>query len=201
VAHGIAGPLALISTAVRRGVIVNGHGEAIATICGWFDQWQAGQGRHSWWPEVITLEELQAGTTAHAGPHRPSWCYGTPGVCRAQQLAAIALGDLPRARKAEQAMLGCLGDQRQLAHLGDAGLCHGWAGLVHTAGRVAADAHTSQLATAITTAAEQVDQHLPARSAPASGGLLEGAAGVKLAAAGTHESRAGPAWDDCLLVN
>ena len=67
-AHGIAGPLALMSAAMRRGVIVHGHGDAIAAICAWFDQWQAGQSRQTWWPEVISLDDLRAGAIPHAGP-------------------------------------------------------------------------------------------------------------------------------------
>lgn len=100
---------------------------------------------------------------------------------------------------AEQALTGCLTDDRQLAHLADAGLCHGWAGLVHTARRAAADANTSELATAVTGAADRMRQHLHARGAPADGGLLEGAAGVTLV--DTPTARAGPAWDTCLLVS
>jgi lantibiotic biosynthesis protein len=57
VAHGIAGPLALMSTAMRREVIVPGHSDSIGTICSWFDQWQKGQGRHTWWPEIISLDD------------------------------------------------------------------------------------------------------------------------------------------------
>jgi hypothetical protein len=114
-AHGIAGPLALLSAAMRRGVIVDGHHEAIHAICAWLDQWRAGQGRQTSWPEVINRDELRTHTVAYAGPHRPSWCYGTPGIARAQQIAGIAVGDARRARVAERALIGCLTDDRQLA--------------------------------------------------------------------------------------
>ena len=42
--------------------------------------------------------------------------------------------------------LGCLIDPPQLALIIDSGLCHGFAGLLHTTWRMAADAHTPQIA-------------------------------------------------------
>ena len=206
-AHGIAGPLALLSTAMRQGTIVDGHREAIATIGGWLDRWQQGQAQHAWWPEVIDYAELRADAPSSTGPERPSWCYGTPGIARAQQLAAAAAGDPERARLAEQALLGCLTDERQLAHLADAGLCHGWAGLVHTARRAATDiaASAEELATATGTAAGRMREHVRKHGAPTDGGFLEGAAGVALVEEARYDvaavSTAGPTWDTCLLLS
>lgn len=202
-AHGISGPLALLSAAMRRGIIVNWHRDAIHTICAWLDQWQQGQAQQTWWPEVIDRSEMRTGTLSLVGPHRPSWCYGTPGIARAQHLAAIAAGDPARARIAEQALLGCLTDERQLAHLTDAGLCHGWAGLVHTARRAATDADTSELATAASAAAKRMRQHLREHGAPTDDGFLEGAAGVVLVDTARHTATAAawPRWDSCLLVS
>lgn len=65
------------------------------------------------------------------GPQRPSWCYGTPGLARAQQLAALALTDPRRQQLAEHALAGYVSDVRQLSQLRDASVCHGWAGLRH----------------------------------------------------------------------
>jgi hypothetical protein len=198
-AHGIAGPLALLSVAMRRGIIVNRHGDAIHTICAWLDRWQQSHAERAWWPEVIDRDEMRTGGLAVAGPHRPSWCYGTPGIARAQHLAAIATRDQTRARLAEHALAGCLTDERQLAHLTDAGLCHGWAGLVHTARRAAADAITSDLAAAVDIAATRMRRHLHEHGTPAADGLLEGAAGVALVQIPSPATQ--PTWDTCLLVN
>jgi hypothetical protein len=200
-AHGISGPLALLSAAMRRGTIVNGHADAIGTICAWLDRWRHGHGRQAWWPEVIDRAELRTGAVPLTGPHRPSWCYGIPGVARAQQLAALAVGDPARARLAVQALIECLTDDRQLAHLTEAGLCHGWAGLVHTARRAATDANSSELATAADAAARRMRQHLRDHGAPAEDGLLEGAAGVAVVdTARTTVPPVRPAWDTCLLL-
>ncbi len=112
-AHGISGPLALLSAAARRGVTVTGHADAIRRICGWLDQWRNGTATQAWWPGMISLPEYRACTIQQPGPGRPSWCYGTPGLARAQQLAALALADPRRQRHAEQALAGCITDEAQ----------------------------------------------------------------------------------------
>jgi lantibiotic biosynthesis protein len=201
-AHGIAGPLALLSTAALRGILIAGQVDAIGTIGAWYDRWQTGTGRQASWPEVIDLRELRAGTAAHPGPHRPSWCYGTPGIARAHQLAGHLTGDERRTDTAEQALLGCLTDDRQLAQLTDAGLCHGWAGLVHTARGAAADAANPALTTAARTAADRMSCHVGEHGPPPGVGLLAGAAGVVLVDSAGHNAPAptGARWDACLLV-
>jgi membrane-associated phospholipid phosphatase len=39
-AHGIAGPLALLAQSLRRGITVDGQRDAIAVICEWLDTWR-----------------------------------------------------------------------------------------------------------------------------------------------------------------
>jgi hypothetical protein len=200
-AHGIAGPLALLSATLRRGITVPGHAKAIERICAWLDQWQTGTGAHAWWPEMISRQEHALGFTTQAGPGRPSWCYGTPGLARAQQLAALALGDPRRQRHAELALAGGVTDERQLARLTDASLCHGWAGLLQTAWRVAADAHNPgqfDLPQLLHRTQRFLHDHEPT----AAEGLLDGVAGTRLA---IHTVTVGSApvsgWDACLLLD
>ena len=50
-AHGIAGPLALLSLAKRRRITVQGHDEAIERICHWLDMWRQATPAGAWWPE------------------------------------------------------------------------------------------------------------------------------------------------------
>jgi hypothetical protein len=200
-AHGIAGPLALLSLAMRRGITVAGQADAIARICGWLDQWRTGTGTRAWWPETVTASQHRAGMLRQTGPGRPSWCYGTPGLARAQQLAGLALADPRRQRLAEQALAGCLADQRQLAQLGDASLCHGWAGLLQTAWRVAADADDPE-PFAVPRLLQRLEQQVGSDDAPTDGGLLEGVAGARLARH-TVAMDVPPAsgWDACLLLD
>lgn len=125
VAHGISGVLAFLGTALRRGITVDGHCEAIATICVHLDTWRHDDDPGPWWPEWITQDELRTGRSRQHSPLRPSWCYGTPGIARAQQIAAIATGDAARQQIAEHALAACLSDTAQLSRITDNSLCHG----------------------------------------------------------------------------
>ncbi|EIV91313.1 lanthionine synthetase C family protein [Frankia sp. QA3] len=191
VAHGIAGPLALLALTHLDGVHVDGQTEAITRIVRWLDSWQ----RHAregaaWWPQTVTLSDLECAEPAQTGPLRPSWCYGTPGIARAQQLAARALGDTTRQHNAETAFVACITDPMQLGRLVDRGLCHGTAGLLTAARRITADA---LIPISIGPLAHLHQHTMPATTEPA--GFLDGAAGVDLVAAGTATS-----WDACLLL-
>ncbi len=91
-----------------------------------------------WWPHWITRAELRAGRPQGRPRAAPSWCYGSTGIARALQLAAIATGDRDRQDAAETALAASLADD-QLDRATDAGLCHGLAGLYQTAYRAAQD--------------------------------------------------------------
>jgi hypothetical protein len=201
-AHGIVGPLALLSTTMLRGIIVTGHTDAIGAICAWLDRWRAGRGRQAWWPEVIGRDELRTLTVVCPGPGRPSWCYGTPGIAWAQQLASRALSDTRRADIAEQALVGCLTDEHQLARIADAGLCHGWAGLAYIAQRATADVVNGDLVTAANVVIGRMRSHIREHDVLADDGFLEGAAGVELVdrTSDRPASPTGARWDTCLLL-
>jgi hypothetical protein len=203
-AHGIGGPLALLSTAMRRGITVSGQATAINTIGQWLDQRRAGTGNRAWWPGLISRRELDCRHSHPAGPQRPSWCYGTPGIARAQQLAGLAIGDSNRQHAAEQALAGCVADDRQLAQLEDASLCHGWAGLVLATWRASMDATSGSALPALIPQLSNQLRITAAHNLPASaeGGFLLGTDGVELAqqtiAAGWPPECL---WDACLLLD
>ncbi|MFF7845733.1 lanthionine synthetase C family protein [Streptomyces ossamyceticus] len=212
-AHGIGGVLALLALAARHGTVVDGQDEALGRILAWLDHWQEDTGRGPAWPYWITRGGLRTGRLAPSAPRRPSWCYGTAGLARAQQLAALALGDTGRQVDAENALLAALTDPTQLKATTDNALCHGFAGLAHVAARAADDAHTStvgQLRAMIPAllAAVHPPGTDPAHAATTlmqdeerGPGLLDGAAGIALAL--LAPSTAAPprsAWDACLLI-
>ena len=200
-AHGIAGPLALLSTAMRRGITVGGHADAIARICAAFDRHQCGTADRPWWPESISRPNWTTRAYSQRLPPRPSWCYGVPGQARAQHLAAIALADPIRQRDAEHALNACLHDPRQLRQLVDASVCHGWAGLVLTAWRAAADAQHIDIIDSLPPAIADFRDFLTGFRPPMSHGLLEGATGVRLTSLTvTAKEATFPAWDACLLI-
>ncbi|NYI04861.1 lanthionine synthetase C family protein [Allostreptomyces psammosilenae] len=212
-AHGIGGVLALLALAARHGTCVNGHSEALRRILAWLDRWPEDAGRGPAWPYWVTRRELRSGHRAPSAPRRPSWCYGTAGLARAQQLAALALGDPRRQVYAENALVAALTDPAQLKATTDNGLCHGFAGLAHLAARAADDAHPStigQLRATIPALLAAVHPpgtdptHAATRLMQDGGrgpGLLDGAAGIGLAllASSTAAPPRTP-WDACLLI-
>ena len=200
-AHGITGPLALLGQALRRGISVDGQHEAIVAIGDWLDSWRQDGEAGPWWPEWITLAELRAAHPNQPGPARPSWCYGTPGIARAGQLASIAVGDTGRQQMYEQALVGCLDDPVQQSHIADSGLCHGWAGLYQTVWRCSQDAETAALAKHLPGLATRL-AHRASRELAANRGFLDGTAGIALA---LHTAALNSApisgWDACLLID
>ncbi|GAA4693927.1 Lanthionine synthetase C-like protein [Promicromonospora umidemergens] len=199
-AHGITGVLALLATCARRGIRVDGQAAAIVRIRDWIEAWRQPGTAGTWWPERITLPEHDTGVLVQTAARRPSWCYGTPGIARALQLAAIALGDEGRQRDAETTLARCITDPAQLDLVTDASLCHGWAGIVATVRRAAADAITPDLAPTfghLTSRLVLHAAHLDPRSTP---GLINGTAGVGLV---LHEATTTeqPDWATCLLID
>lgn len=194
IAHGITGVLALLSLALRDGLTVPGQREAIETICAWLDAWQQNHHGHPWWPETVSLDDIRRGRPAQRRPPRPSWCYGTPGISRAMQLAALATGDSARATLAVSAVIGCLTDLRQTGLIIDRGLCHGAAGLHMTVASIAADTSRPLPDTA--------NLLLRQRAHPAEPtGFLTGSAGHALALH-AFAARKPPAttWDTAMLL-
>ncbi|MEU6028643.1 lanthionine synthetase C family protein [Streptomyces tauricus] len=212
-AHGIGGVLALLALAARKGSVTDGHHAALRTILAWLDRWKEETGGGPVWPYWVTQGELRSGRLGWSVPRRPSWCYGAAGLVRAQQLAALALGDASRQIDAENAFAAALTDPEQLKATTDNGLCHGFAGLAHAAARTADDAQPSTagrlraaipaLLAAVTPPRTDPDRMATALIQDEGGGpgLLNGAVGIALAL--LAPSTAAPprsAWDACLLI-
>jgi hypothetical protein len=202
----LQGPLALFAQAARRGITVEGQQGAIETICSWLDTWQQDSATGPWWPECVSHRELHARRTSQPGPQRPSWCYGTPGIARALQLAGIATADTRRRQLAEHALAGCISDFAQLRRITAASLCHGSAGFHRTTRRIAADALTPALSAHLPSLADALlRSHALAREDGGTrppGGLLEGRAGLTLALhAAARPDPPVTGWDSFLLIN
>lgn len=195
-AHGAAGVLALLALTYRFGVQVSGHAEAISRICATLDCWRCQDHSRTWWPPWISTPIPEP--TPHPGA--PTWCYGTAGLARAQQLAGLALHDPGRQRLAESAMYTCLDDQEQTSLLTTPGLCHGTAGIAQTLERMMQDQSSRpdgfDLRRHQTFLRKRLTAGSPAVSTP---GLLNGAAGIALVAETPTLSRA-LLWDRFLLL-
>ncbi|GAA0584435.1 lanthionine synthetase C family protein [Kribbella sandramycini] len=199
IAHGISGPLALLSIAAQHGHLIPGQTDAIQTICSWLDHWQ----QDTWWPGTITKHEHDSDQLQQAGPQRPSWCYGTPGIARAQQLAGLALADRTRQHRAETALLNCVTDDIQHAQLGDTTLCHGWSGLLQATIRAADDAAPGgPLTRQLPDLRRRQEILVESRTSQHRPELLEGSTGIQLVQlSAMSTTNAMQAWDACLLLS
>ncbi|MFH7338551.1 lanthionine synthetase C family protein [Streptomyces sp. KHY 26] len=197
-AHGITGPLLLLAQALRRGISVKGHREALWRICEHLDTWCQIGPSGPWWPEHISRRDLARGRPHHDFPSRPSWCYGTTGIARAGQLAGIALRAPNVQEFYEDALYRALTDPEQLDQVTDSGLCHGWAGIYQTATRAAADALDLRLQAL----PRRLSSILAANAHPnlSETGLINGGAGTALALT-TCASAPNTGWDACLLID
>lgn len=191
-AHGITGPLALLALAKLRGIIVPGHQDAMMRICRWLDQLRQSDHRGTRWPRWVTET-----ATAPTHPGAPSWCYGTPGLARAQQLAAKALEDPDRQRMAERALLYCLSNPSQLDQLTDRGLCHGVGGLLRVVLRASQDAEDPSV---FTDHVPHLNERFLAAGPPTDTGFLDGTAGGVMAFQNAEEAPSPCDWDACLLL-
>ncbi len=204
-AHGIAGPIALLSTAQAAGWSVAGQAAAIKDAAQWLLHWRD---NHTFsWPPYVTGDELDRGTAGPAAGRRDAWCYGAPGIGRALSLAGLALTDQPLAEAGEAAIASLADRSAELWDVDGPTLCHGNAGVLQCA--AASPAVTRDRAAAAVTA--MFDQqrafafrHLENNFASDWPGLLTGAAGTALALA-DHGDLAVPTvparWDSVLLLS
>ncbi|MEU9603241.1 lanthionine synthetase C family protein [Streptomyces sp. NPDC048057] len=224
-AHGICGPLALLSLAYRAGHRVPGTLAAVRRITDWLlSHAYADERGHTSWPGRVAFEEeTGAARVAPSTTARPGWCYGISGIVGTLHLAGMALADESTSRLAVVTLSALL--RRPIAELGgeDPGFCHGLAGVLHAGVRLArqtGDAElwrgADRLAAALTslydvgsvfgyrqlvrTAAGPVYLESPA--------LIDGAAGVALALLTYAQTRGtGPqdppptAWDAVFLTS
>jgi hypothetical protein len=222
--HGVAGPLAVLSLALRAGVSVPGQHEAVETIA----RWLADRVRHDdhgpFWPSYVTFEEEVGDMTTARPQTRAAWCYGTPGVARALQLASIALSEPAWGNLAAAAMRSLLDRPQDDWLIRDGSVCHGAAGLLHLTTTIAADSADPGLRSRLPGLAQWAldflcadtasgflvppPPDLPARPEPGGYrlGLLEGASGIALALgqfAGVLDPGPDPAvpWDAALLLH
>jgi lantibiotic biosynthesis protein len=203
-AHGIAGPLALLSTAATAGWLVSGQTDAIRTAAAWLLTWQ--EPRTATWSPRLTGTELdqQSAPTPAAG-RRDAWCYGSPGISHALTAASQALGDPRPARAARTAIVALSARPARCWDTEGPAICHGTAGVLQctadhpVTARLAASALTAALHPRHTFAVQNIHTRTPADDP----GLLTGAAGIALALAdhGGMLPRTPTRWDAALLLS
>ncbi|MGW1787580.1 lanthionine synthetase C family protein [Streptomyces tubercidicus] len=229
-AHGICGPLALLSLAHRSGHRVPGMTDALRRMADWVVSVGYSDGTGMRWHGRVAASEA-AGAPSRpsargAGARsRPGWCYGTSGIAWALYLAGRALGDHRLTSLAEEAIGGLLRRPLDAAVSTDPGFCHGRAGILHTVSRMAAATGRTDWWTAADALARELVAEYDAGTpfgyrqvvppSPLSGpalhrvhnpGLLDGAAGIALVLADYADARRGVAvdevsgWDAAVLM-
>ncbi|WP_367435282.1 lanthionine synthetase LanC family protein [Streptomyces celluloflavus] len=190
-AHGVAGPLALLATAHRAGHTLPGQRDAIHTAANWLLTWQTPE--RTWPPHISgdALDGTPPGTTALIRGRTTAWCYGTPGIATALANAGHAL-DLPTLNHTAAAAMTALATRPPDDwDIEGTALCHGSAGVLQSASRLTCQPVIDHIAP--TTLATSVN------SRPR--GFLTGHAGTALALAdlGDLLPRAMDHWD-CLIL-
>ncbi|MGV9349449.1 lanthionine synthetase C family protein [Streptomyces spiralis] len=203
IAHGMPGPLALLALSSRAGITVDGQDKALDDAITFLTTWaQPSREGTIQWPEHLCLNDFLNGPAGGAAPGRPSWCYGTPGIGRALQLAALTRRNEAARQFAEHVVLGSITNSRQLSQLPDITLCHGWAGLLLTCDRIASDAMTPAIAKELPALRAHLSAHMVRHDIPKNAGLLSGSAGVLLALHTlSTPRRTDLGWETCLLLN
>jgi lantibiotic biosynthesis protein len=204
-AHGIAGPLALLAICESAGRTVPGQLEAIRHIAQWLLRWQLDAA--GGWAPYVTGDEMDSENPSPVPGRRDAWCYGTPGIGRALALAGHALED-PQLVAVGDTAIASLGDRPvQRWDVDGPTLCHGHTGVLQCATTSAAATADRAAAAATATFDPELPfgfQHVENGSGRDEPGLLIGAAGIALALADHGELPAPtvPArWDSLLLLS
>ncbi|MCP2325234.1 hypothetical protein HDA40_003741 [Hamadaea flava] len=196
-AHGISAVIALLAYAILHGHDTPAARDALNHLCDWTDHYRQDDPAGTWWPGYVA-----PGTALKR--HRPSWCYGTPGTARAQQLAGQAQRDTTRQQRAEEAMLTVLADEAQRQRLSEIGLCHGKAGLLQSGCRMAADStdpgRSAQLAAHLPSLAAELATQLTSEVS-ADPELMNGTAGAALALHTATTGNPATGWDAFLALS
>ncbi|QWF82470.1 lanthionine synthetase C family protein [Amycolatopsis sp. CA-230715] len=212
-AHGIAGPIALLSLAAQRGVLVDGQLDAIGSLCGWLiGNASSDQDGPFWVPRVPPGDRLPEDGVRP----RDGWCYGVHGIAAALHRAGTVLD---RGAWRELAVTAVRAASSHDALVTDPYLCHGHAGRLQVVHRLAvAEQDGELLALARRIAARLLDfvdfdapflVVAPVHDGPGyqvchRPGLLDGAAGVGCALNALLTGEPGDGnrnWDRMLLLS
>jgi lantibiotic biosynthesis protein len=186
-AHGLAGPLALLGIAARRGVSVPGQHEAVDATARRLVRCARRDSEGPYWPHV--LDEFAAQDAVAPAPvaaKRAACCRGPLGTAVGLRSAALALEEPEWLQLAHEVMAASL--RRSLRAPGgresEPGLCHGAAGALVVATVVARHDRHPQLARLADRIAQRVLDEAAVAAPEAMfvtadrPGLLAGAAGV-----------------------
>jgi hypothetical protein len=189
VAHGSAGPIAILGAACARGIAADIAGPLLDAALAWL--WgQALVGRAQRFPAIAESREPAV---------RTAWCHGDPGIASIAFGAARAAGLTARAAQALQLARDVARRAPDTCGIDDPMFCHGATGLAHMLNRFhhwTGEPEFRDAARAWFRAA--LDMWRPGRGI--STGLLDGSAGAALALLAAS-SDVEPGWDRAFLLS
>lgn len=130
-AHGAAGILAALSSAMHKGLLIPGQEQAITALGEWLLAIRLQDEHGVNWPAFITSHRTAVTPTTQP----KGWCYGIAGIARALQLAGTAIGDVSLTTAADTAMQSMVARPLRPGTTAESGLCHGWSGTLHAVWR------------------------------------------------------------------
>ena len=219
-AHGIPGPLGLLSLARLSGIEVDGLRDAIDRVVNWLLQYRRDDTWGINWPTAVPLEASGSVVSTDApespasafAPSRSAWCYGSPGIARTLWFTGEALNRSEYRELAVAAMEAVYRRPLSVRRIDSPTFCHGVAGLLQITLRFAQDTELPQFTEAAHALGEQLlslydpDTLLGYYSLEPGGnrvdqpGLLDGVPGVVLVllAASTNVE---PTWDRLFVLS
>lgn len=208
-AHGVPGPLVILSLALKAGYEIDGLRESVEFWSGWLkknhirDEWGTN------WTGAIYMNNSEQAASKGT---RAAWCYGVPGVARSLYIAGDALGDSELMDFAADAMLSVFKRPEKVQNSSAPTMCHGRAGVLQVTMRFFNATGLPEFQQE----AEKICQELVDRfdqskvwgyTDPSPGGeetdsacLLTGAAGVALALL-SAACPVEPVWDQVFLLS
>ncbi|MCM3699010.1 lanthionine synthetase C family protein [Paenibacillus macerans] len=135
-AHGIAGPLVVLSNAYKKGYMVKGQRKIISNILDIYRKFAIVRNKRTYWSGMIPLNEYLSGAS-ELGKTREGWCYGGIAIARALHIAANALNDSTAQRWAEGIITERVKMDLADYELISPTLCHGYAGVLSILVRMA----------------------------------------------------------------
>lgn len=212
-AHGVPGPMALMSLCLQNGINLPGLSRAAEALADWLIAHSAEDEWGIYWPYQVVIPDESTPLEEKPVPSRAAWCYGNPGVARSLWLAGDALENGSKYREiAVSAMQSVYRRPHSVKGIESPSLCHGIAGLLQISARFASATKLPLFDEAVESLTRQLiaefnpnafwgyrdyNPHFGHRD---DHGLLSGAIGVALSLLAVV-CDVEPMWDQCLLLS
>ncbi|ANF94950.1 lanthionine synthetase C family protein [Paenibacillus bovis] len=209
-AHGIPGPMALLSIALIHNIEVEGQREAVEVMARWLIDAARTDESGIYWTSFISYEEQTTGQTAPERA-RDAWCYGAAGTARALFLAGKALDNEEFYQQGLYGFDSIFKRGEAQWQLSGPTFCHGYAGLLHITSRMAAESGEERFHTYIKEVLSILLRHydpelpfvfgdLEVQEYIHKAGILDGAAGVALTLLSLDQPMDKLVWDHVFVI-